>query len=1065
MAQTFRIGSAEPLAEARRRIAEARHSGWKELDLRGLGLTEVPEELCELGQLEVLDLGFNGIGAEGARALSGLVNLTWLDLGSNHIGSEGARALSPLVNLTALNLNNNTIHGDGAQALAGLVNLTSLDLGYNYIRDDGAQALVGLVNLTSLVLNQNEIGEKGAQVLSSLSRLTSLNFEANRIIDEDAQVFSSLVGLTSLNLALNIIGEEGAQALAELINLTSLDLKDNLILAEGAQALAGLANLTSLNLWGNDIGDEGAQALAGLVRLTSLDLTNNGIGTEGTQALSGLVNLTSLCLGSNRRGTWMESVTARTRVKNLSPLLKLTKLEHLDCSGCRLEEAIPALWRMPSLKHVILHEATLPGVPEEVLSPNQQTSCLESLRAHFADISGGESAVTDIKLMFLGNGRVGKTQICRRLREENYDDSEPSTHGVRVTSAPLPLGQDDTMTLKIWDFGGQDIYHGTHALFLKSLAMFLLVWTPESEAMRDHEYGGFTFRNQPLGYWLAYVRHFGGPDSPVLVIQAQCDQPEQEHLNPPVPSEALAAFPFKKVLHYSARENRGRAALEEALADAARWLRGRQGVARIGTGRAKVKARLEELYVAGERLVTQAKFRELCRKAGHVSSPPLLLDYLHNIGTVFYRKGLFGDAIILDQAWALDAVYAVFDRGSKAFKNIERFRGRFRRSDLAEWVWTKHGVEEQELFLSFMQQCGICFTIREGRGDVEAEYIAPDLLPGRDDPEIALELRQKWDERRDAEETLTYDLLPPGLMRSLISKIGEDAGLAAEYWRDGFYFYDEKTGSRALVEQRWTGGWGGEIHVQTQRGQAQVLLEHVLSFIGERHDALGARPCGRSGVARETGAALRKDDERAPSIKPVHEPVAKTEYYVSYAWGDATDDGHDREAVVNRLCEAADKRGIEIIRDRTAMRNGDRISKFMDRIGRGDRVFIVLSDKYLKSPYCMHELFDVWRNCRENADEFIARTRVFVHSSAKIGTVLERAQYVIHWRKTFAEIGALVRQEGLDVLGEKDVANYRRMSRFVHETANMLTMVQDVLSPRTFEDFVKYGFDDPPEAR
>ena len=53
------------------------------------------------------------------------------------------------------------------------------------------------------------------------------------------------------------------------------------------------------------------------------------------------------------------------------------------------------------------------------------------------------------------------------------------------------------------------------------------------------------------------------------------------------------------------------------------------------------------------------------------------------------------------------------------------------------------------------------------------------------------------------------------------------------------------------------------------------------------------------------------------------------------------------------------------------MKLGDRISTFMDRIGKGavnGRVCIVLSDKYLKSPYCMHELFDVWRNCREDDD-------------------------------------------------------------------------------------------------
>jgi internalin A len=198
--------------------------------------------------------------------------------------------------------------------------------------------------------------------------------------------------------------------------------------------------------------------------------------------------------------------------------------------------------------------------------------------------------------MILGNGRVGKTQICRRLRGEDYDERIRSTHGVQVTDAPLPLGSGESVTLRIWDFGGQDIYHGTHALFLRSRAIFPLVWTPESEAEKFHIHDGFEFRNQPLGYWLAYVRAFGGPHSPVLIIQSQCDESELECQRPPVSDDALAAFPFKKLLHYSVKENHGRAALNEALADAVGWLRRRQGVETIGSGRAAVKARLERMY-------------------------------------------------------------------------------------------------------------------------------------------------------------------------------------------------------------------------------------------------------------------------------------------------------------------------------------------------------------------------------------------------------------------------------------------------------------------------------------
>ena len=188
------------------------------------------------------------------------------------------------------------------------------------------------------------------------------------------------------------------------------------------------------------------------------------------------------------------------------------------------------------------------------------------------------------------------------------------------------------------------------------------------------------------------------------------------------------------------------------------------------------------------------------------------------------------------------------------------------------------------------------------------------------------------------------------------------------------------------------------------------------------------------------------------------------EYYVSYAWGDDTTEGKEREAVVDRLGSEAEARGRgkRIIRDKTAMKIGDRISTFMDRIGKGvvnGQVSIVLSDEYLKSPYCMHELFDVWRNCREDAGTFIDRTRVLVLPSAKISPAVERAQYVIHWQSTFKALEALVREHGQFVLSDKDNAEFRLMSRFVSETANVLQSVQDTLRPLSFEEYVNDVFD------
>jgi Leucine-rich repeat (LRR) protein len=438
--QVFLVGSAEGEAEAGRRIADAQRTGATELDLGGLGLVRIPENLLALGQLRVLYLGlpkelsdkpyylraekeaYNDIGvlppalfnslphltrlglernnlhalpAEIAR----LTDLTSLDLSDNRLGDADALALASLVNLTSLDLRDNWIGDAGAQSLAGLVNLTSLGLGGYKVRrsphkagDAGAQALAALVNLTSLDLWYNNIGDAGAEALAGLNNLNSLSLRYNHIGDAGVQALAGLVNLTSLDLHMNKMGDMGAQALASLVNLTSLDLGGNEIGDAGARALAGLVNLTSLNLEGNYIGAAGAQALSGLVNLTSLDLWGNNIGDAGARALAGLVNLTSLDL-------------ANSDVENLSPLMKLSLLETLDCSNCRLENTPPELWMMASLRRVILHETTLLGVPAEVLSQYRDMSCLERLRAHFADLASGEREVADIKLMILGNGR------------------------------------------------------------------------------------------------------------------------------------------------------------------------------------------------------------------------------------------------------------------------------------------------------------------------------------------------------------------------------------------------------------------------------------------------------------------------------------------------------------------------------------------------------------------------------------------------------------------------------------------------------------------------------------
>jgi internalin A len=166
--------------------------------------------------------------------------------------------------------------------------------------------------------------------------------------------------------------------------------------------------------------------------------------------------------------------------------------------------------------------------------------------------------------------------------------------------------------------------------------------------------------------------------------------------------------------------------------------------------------------------------------------------------------------------------------------------------------------------------------------------------------------------------------------------------------------------------------------------------------------------------------------------------------------------------VVDRLCAAADARGITVIRDKTTMGLGDHISKFMRRIGRGNRVFVVLSEKYLKSPYCMFELCELWLQCREDDEEFLRHIRVYTLPDAKIWTPRDRANYAVHWKQQYEELASIVRERGDEILGEKDAHQYRLMKKFSRQIGDILATVADILQPRDFKQLEVYRFSDPP---
>ena len=78
--------------------------------------------------------------------------------------------------------------------------------------------------------------------------------------------------------------------------------------------------------------------------------------------------------------------------------------------------------------------------------------------------------------------------------------------------------------------------------------------------------------------------------------------------------------------------------------------------------------------------------------------------------------------------------------------------------------------------------------------------------------------------------------------------------------------------------------------------------------------------------------------------------MSQQEIFISYAWGG------ESETIANQLDQALQEKGITIVRDRRDLGYKGRIKAFMEQIGRGRCVIVVISEIYLKSRNCMFEL-------------------------------------------------------------------------------------------------------------
>lgn len=702
----------------------------------------------------------------------------------------------------------------------------------------------------SLNLRECNLEEIPAEVfeLTHLEILDLGNYKevrSNHIKEVPAEI-SRLINLRHLDLARNYV-EYLPDNINQLTQLQDINL-DNNRLKSLPQKLDNLTNLTKLELNDNIDLKILPKSITHLSSLRRLKINNCGI-TEFPTLLLSLTNLTHLEINYNL----IESIPTE--------IFQLINLKELYISHNRLHSVAPETFFMPSLETIHLEGNLLDDPPEEIIHQGlsalrnyykqlysaQKTTEEENVKteektvAEFntqsEQLSGNVSEIqqlfkskelpeteylNEIKLLLVGEGRVGKTTLAKALRIPDYQlEHESSTEGIDINKWVIAKeefsgdrGLRGDFRLNVWDFGGQEIYYSTHQFFLTRRSIYLFVTESRKEDSHD------TFF-----YWLNIIKLLGD-SSPVILVLNKTDQPTKEL---PV-ADYKARFPnivdFKKVSSHPDYRDTINTLKEEIK----RIITNQNLLPQIGIPLPKVwidiRKEIEALQQEGKNYISYETYLDICERH-HMTeeNAGFLSRFFHDLGVFLH----FGDdlelanTIFLNHEWVTKGVYQVLDN-----QKVKDNKGKFSDKDLMDiWKDRKYRSKQQELLaLMKNQKFEICFAL-PGKGKTKS-YLAPQLLPA-DAPQDKLD--KLFPPRPDyLRFEYVYPFMPKGILTRFIVKRNPDI-YKSTYWLYGVVLYHEET--YALIRELYI---EKKIAIILHGKHKKELLSIIRKTLQEIHD-------------------------------------------------------------------------------------------------------------------------------------------------------------------------------------------------------------------------------------
>lgn len=225
--------------------------------------------------------------------------------------------------------------------------------------------------------------------------------------------------------------------------------------------------------------------------------------------------------------------------------------------------------------------------------------------------------------------------------------------------------------------------------------------------------------------------------------------------------------------------------------------------------------------------------------------------------------------------------------------------------------------------------------------------------------------------------------------------------------------------------------------------QQNQITNAALELLKKVPHGAGSPPPGLPpSVPPGSGGSAPAHSSSSPS--PSSESSGQAIYF-SYAWGDDEETGESREDIVNKLYDSLKTDGFALKRDKMDLGYKGLISEFMKDIGRSNLIIVAISDKYLRSPYCMHEINEIYRNARQEKEEFSKRVFPIRAESIKMSDPLVIDEYLSYWEEQKNKWETLV-QRRAGQLGTAHFGEFNKVKEINDNFSQLMAFLQDMNS-------------------